>query len=89
MKEGRKPEYPEKTLKTSFTKCLILKPENSSPTETQTRIVALVAGQENRCANHYTTRRPQGPHLIPVVKIKTTLYLRCESKGYIIFEMPG
>ena len=32
MKKGRKPEYPEKPLKTSFGKCHILKPENSSPT---------------------------------------------------------
>ena len=31
MKEGRKPECPEKTLRTSFRKCYILKPENSSP----------------------------------------------------------
>ena len=31
MKEGRKPEYPEKTLATSFRKCHILKPEDSSP----------------------------------------------------------
>ena len=30
MKEGRKPEYPEKTLTTSFRKCHILKPEHSS-----------------------------------------------------------
>ena len=31
MKEGRKPEYPEKTLATRFRKCHILKPEDSSP----------------------------------------------------------
>ena len=31
MKEGRKPEYPEKTLVTSFRKCHILKPKDSSP----------------------------------------------------------
>ena len=31
MTEGRKPEYPEKTPSTSFRKCHILKPENSSP----------------------------------------------------------
>ena len=32
MKEGRKPEYPEKTPgEKSFRKCRILKPENSSP----------------------------------------------------------
>ena len=32
MKEGKKPEYPEKTLTTSFRKCHIglLKPEDSS-----------------------------------------------------------
>ena len=29
MKEGRKPEYPEKT--TRFRKCHILQPEDSSP----------------------------------------------------------
>ena len=35
MKEGRKPEYSEKTLEypetKNFQKCHILKPENSSP----------------------------------------------------------
>ena len=31
MKEGRKPEYPEKPLATSFRKCHILQPEDSSP----------------------------------------------------------
>ena len=32
MNEGRKPEYPEiKTPATSFRKCHILKPEDSSP----------------------------------------------------------
>ena len=32
MKEGRKPEYPEKkTLTGSFRKCHKLKPKNSSP----------------------------------------------------------
>ena len=31
MKEGRKPEYPEKTLATSSRKCHILQPEDSSP----------------------------------------------------------
>ena len=31
MKEGRKPEYPEKPLTTSFRKCHILQPEDSSP----------------------------------------------------------
>ena len=32
MKEGRKPEYPEKKpLTTSLRKCHILKPEDSSP----------------------------------------------------------
>ena len=29
--EGRKPEYPEKTLATSFRKCHILQPADSSP----------------------------------------------------------
>ena len=42
MKEGRKPEYPEKALATSLRKCLILKHEDSSP---QARLEpALVAG---------------------------------------------
>ena len=31
MKEGRKPEYPEKTLATRFRKCHILQSEDSSP----------------------------------------------------------
>ena len=31
MKEGRKPEYPEKTLAANFRKCHILQPEDSSP----------------------------------------------------------
>ena len=31
MKEGRKPEYPEKTPGDGFRKCHILKPEDSSP----------------------------------------------------------
>ena len=31
MKEGRKPEYPQKTLATSFRKCHILQPEDLSP----------------------------------------------------------
>ena len=31
MKEEKKPEYPEKTLAMSFTKCHVLKPEDSSP----------------------------------------------------------
>ena len=29
MKEERKPDYPEKTLVTSFRKCNMLKPEHS------------------------------------------------------------
>ena len=31
MKEGKKPEYPEKALAASFRKCHILQPEDSSP----------------------------------------------------------
>ena len=31
MKVGRKPEYPEKPLATSFRKCHILQPEDSKP----------------------------------------------------------
>ena len=31
MKEERKPEYPEKPLATSFRKCHILNPEDTSP----------------------------------------------------------
>ena len=49
MKEGRKPEYPEKTPGDELQKM---------PHETRTRILALVAGQDSRRANHYTTRRP-------------------------------
>ena len=33
MKEGRKPEYPEKPLATSFRKCHILQPERFKPQE--------------------------------------------------------
>ena len=33
MKEGRKPEYPEKTLNNEFQKSHILQPENSSPNQ--------------------------------------------------------
>ena len=47
-----------KPLATSFRKCHILKPENSNPNWGWTHILALVAGQESRCVNHYTTHRP-------------------------------
>ena len=58
MKEGRKPEYPEKPLATSFRKCHILQsPKIPAPSETRTRAVALVVGWESRHANRYTTRR--------------------------------
>ena len=56
MKEGRKPEYPEKTPGKSFRKWHILHPEDSTesteyvviseatPSEPRTRTIALVAG---------------------------------------------
>ena len=57
MKEGKKLEYPEKTPDDEFqphTKA----PKIRDPGESQTHTLALVAGQESTCANHYTTRRP-------------------------------
>ena len=55
MKDGRKPEYPEKTLATSFRKCHILQPEDTSPKQGSTHAAALVAGLESRHANRPTT----------------------------------
>ena len=40
-----------KPLATSFRKC----PKIQAPSETRTRTLALMAGQESRHANHYTT----------------------------------
>ena len=37
MKEGRKPEYPEKTPGDELQKCHILQSEDSSPSKTPTR----------------------------------------------------
>ena len=56
MEEGRKPEYP-KPLTTSFIKCHILEPEDSSPKRDSNRSIALVAGWESRRANRYTSCR--------------------------------
>ena len=69
MKEERKPEYPEKTpgdelQRMPHTSYLLgstrthTRPKIQAPSETGTRAVALVAGQESRHANHYTTRHP-------------------------------
>ena len=60
---GRKPEYPEKPLTTTFRKSHKRNPENSSPNKTLIRTLALVAGWESRRANHYTTRRPTGTYV--------------------------
>ena len=46
-----------KLLMTSFRKCHILKPEHQAPSETRTRTIAPVAGQDSRRANRYDTRR--------------------------------
>ena len=64
MKEGRKPEHPEKTpgdelQKIPYTKVVRSKPRR----ETRTRTIALVAGKESRRANRYTTRRPDAFYL--------------------------
>ena len=45
MKEGRKPEYPEKTPDDELQKMPHTKaPKIQTPSETQTRTIALVAG---------------------------------------------
>ena len=45
MKEGRKPEYPEKTLSDELQKMSHTKPRGFKPrSETRTRTIALVAG---------------------------------------------
>ena len=48
MKEGRKPEYPEKSRATSFRICHVLKPEDSSPKCSHYRATHL-ALQDQRC----------------------------------------
>ena len=59
MKEGRKPEYPEKTSGDELREnATYYSPKIQAPSETRTRAVALVAGEESRHANRYTTRRP-------------------------------
>ena len=47
-------------MTTSFRKCHILKPEDSSPNRDSNRTIALVVGEESRRANRYTTRRGSG-----------------------------
>ena len=46
MKEGRKPEYPEKTLGDELQKMphTTYSPKIQAPSETRTRTIALVAG---------------------------------------------
>ena len=51
MKEGRKPEYPEKCPGDELQ-------NTKAPSETRTRTTALVACEESRRANRYTTRGP-------------------------------
>ena len=58
MKEGRKLEYPEKTPCDELQKMPYTSPKIQDPSETETRTIALVAGWESRCANRYTTSRP-------------------------------
>ena len=59
MKEGRKPEYPEKIPDHELHECRILhSPKIQVPRETRTRTLALVAGFESTLANRYTTRGP-------------------------------
>ena len=58
MKEGRKPEHPEKTPGDELSEnATYNSPKIQAPSETRSRAVALVAGQESRHANRYTTRR--------------------------------
>ena len=61
MKEGRKPEHPEKTPDDGLQKMPHTKfsPKFQTSTETRTRTLALVAGKESRRSNRYTTRRPK------------------------------
>ena len=56
MKEGRKPEYPEKTPGDELQKMPHTTARRFKP-ETGTLAVALVVGQESRHADRYTTRR--------------------------------
>ena len=61
MKEGRKPEYPEKTPGYELSENVTYySPKCQAPSETRTRAVALVTGLESRHANRYTTSRPSG-----------------------------
>ena len=62
MKVGRKPEYPEKTPATSFRKCHILKPENSSPKRDSAQHSSIVWQSLVRTADELTITprvRPQ------------------------------
>ena len=57
MKEGRKPEYPEKTPGDELQKMPHTTARRFKPKARLTRAVALVAGLESRHANRYTMRR--------------------------------
>ena len=59
MKEGRKPEYPEKIVDYKLQKVPHTKARKfKSQPRPRTHTLALVAGQESRRATHYTTRGP-------------------------------
>ena len=58
MKEGKQPEYPEKTPGDELQKMPHTKAQRFKPqARIRTRTIALMAGKESRHANHYTRRR--------------------------------
>ena len=70
MKEGRKPVYPEKTPDDEPTEnATYYSPKIQAPSETRTRTLALVASQESRRANPYTTRLSRPTCLGPLCSV--------------------